>query len=119
MEALSDILEDDFRIVTETSPEAAIRKIGGDPEIAVVLCDQRMPRMTGDQLLAEASQISAATRLLITGYADLQAVVRAVNAGKIFGYISKRSEERRVGKECVRSCRSRGSTDPKKNKTKN
>src|SRR3546814_10679455 len=48
-----------------------------------------MPRMTGDQLLAEASQISAATRLLITGYADLQAVVRAVNDGKIFGYISK------------------------------
>src|SRR3546814_7373574 len=129
MEALSDILEDDFRIVTETSPEAAIRKIGGDPEIAVVLCDQRMPRMTGYQLLAEASQISAATRLLITGYADLQAVVRAVNDGKIFGYISKpwdpdalrimvhraaeyhelRSEERRVGKECVSTCRSRWS----------
>src|SRR3546814_954580 len=45
--------------------------------------------IAGDQHLAEASQISAATCLLITGYADLQAVVRAVNDGKIFGYISK------------------------------
>src|SRR3546814_15053416 len=106
MEALSDILEDDFRIVTETSPEAAIRKIGGDSEIAVVLCDQRMPRMTGDQLLAETSQISAATRLLITVYADLPAVVRAVNDGNIFAYLPKlwhpdRSERRREGKMFV------------------
>lgn len=89
VQALTDLLEDNFRILPETSPLEALKVIQRDQQIAVVLCDQRMPRMSGDQLLMRARELSAATRLLITGHADLQAVVRAVNDGKIFGYISK------------------------------
>lgn len=89
VEALTDLLEDEYRVFTETSAAVALKRIEADRGISVVLCDQRMPRMPGDQLLAHAREVSAATRLLITGYADLEAVVRAVNEGKIFGYISK------------------------------
>jgi diguanylate cyclase (GGDEF)-like protein/PAS domain S-box-containing protein len=60
-----------------------------DPQIAVVVSDQRMPNMTGDQLLAKLRQHSNATRILCTGYADLQAVMRSVNEGKIFAYVTK------------------------------
>src|SRR6185503_2080451 len=49
----------------------------------------RMPDMTGDEFLAKAQTISLATRMLIAGLADVDAVVRAINDGKIFAYISK------------------------------
>ncbi|MEQ8664906.1 MAG: PAS domain S-box protein [Rhodospirillales bacterium] len=89
LNALTDELEDDFDIVTETSAAKALARIEKDSGISVILCDQRMPDMTGDELLTKAQQASLATRVMITGYADLDAVVRAVNNGKVFGYVSK------------------------------
>jgi diguanylate cyclase (GGDEF)-like protein/PAS domain S-box-containing protein len=87
--ALQDLLETDFEVTTTDEPEKALRIAEQDPEIAVVLSDQRMPRMSGDELLAKLRQHSNATRVLCTGYADLQAVVRSVNEGKIFAYVTK------------------------------
>ncbi len=58
--------------------------------VQVVLTDQRMPGMTGDELLARARAIQPhAVRLLFTGFADVQAVIQAVNQGGIFRYILK------------------------------
>jgi PAS domain S-box-containing protein len=87
--ALADALEEDFRIRTASAPEEALTTLRNDKSIAVVISDQRMPGMTGDELLASAKRVSMATRLLITAYADIGAVVRAVNDGHIFGYIAK------------------------------
>ena len=87
--ALADMLEDRYRVVTETSPEAGLNVLEGDKGIAVILSDQRMPGMTGDELFARAKEISIATRILITAYADISAVIDAVNQGRIFGYIAK------------------------------
>src|SRR6202011_3436739 len=83
------LLETDFEVTTTDEPEKALRIAEQDPEIAVVLSDQRMPGMSGDELLAKLRQHSNATRVLCTGYADLQAVVRSVNEGKIFAYVTK------------------------------
>ena len=58
-------------------------------KFAVILADQRMPGLTGDQFLAKAQEISDATRILVTGYADINALIRAVNHGQIFTYIAK------------------------------
>jgi diguanylate cyclase (GGDEF)-like protein/PAS domain S-box-containing protein len=87
--ALQDLLEHDFDVQATDRPEQALRMAEDDPEIAVVVSDQRMPNMTGDQLLAKLRQHSNATRILCTGYADLQAVMRSVNEGKIFAYVTK------------------------------
>lgn len=87
--ALQDLLEDDFEVQATDQPAKALRLVESDPKIAVVLSDQRMPSMTGDELLARVRRSSSATRLLCTGYADLQAVVRSVNDGKIFAYVTK------------------------------
>jgi diguanylate cyclase (GGDEF)-like protein/PAS domain S-box-containing protein len=88
--AIQDSLEEDFEVLTADSPIAAIeilKKNGND--LSVILSDQRMPGMNGHEFLSRAKGISSAERLLITGFSDLEAVIAAVNEGKIFGYISK------------------------------
>ena len=50
--ALEDLLGDDFAVLKTGSPEDALEMVANDREIAVVLSDQRMPQMTGDELLA-------------------------------------------------------------------
>ncbi len=58
--------------------------------IHVVLSDQRMPEMTGAQLLSQVQEERPETvRILFTAYADIQAVIDAVNQGRIFRYIAK------------------------------
>jgi two-component system cell cycle sensor histidine kinase/response regulator CckA len=86
--ALEDLLSEEFDVLKAQSGEDALKMIRGEPEIAVVITDQRMPKMTGDEFLTRLDD-NGATRILLTGYADLSAVVRAVNEGKIFAYVTK------------------------------
>jgi two-component system, cell cycle sensor histidine kinase and response regulator CckA len=86
--ALEDLLSDEFDVLKAQSGEDALKVIGGEQEIAVVITDQRMPKMTGDEFLTRLDK-HGATRILLTGYADLSAVIRAVNEGKIFAYVTK------------------------------
>lgn len=87
--ALEDLLEEQFTIFTANSAEAALDVIQHESEIAVVVTDQRMPRMSGDELVAKLNGSSRAQRIMVTGYADLSAVIRAVNDGRIFAYVTK------------------------------
>lgn len=87
--ALADLLEEDYTVLTCNSPHDALEILKANNDISVILSDQRMPGMTGDSLLAQANEISIATRILITAYADINAVVDAINQGKIYGYITK------------------------------
>jgi CheY-like chemotaxis protein len=86
--ALEDLLGDDFTILKSTTPEGALKTIEADPNIAVVVTDQRMPRMTGDELLARMTGASA-VGIMVSGFADLPAVIRAINEGKVFAYVTK------------------------------
>lgn len=86
--ALSDLLEDDYRILTSTSPEAALEMLR-EEQVAVIVSDQRMPGMTGDRFLAAARSLTDAEAILLTGYADLSAVTSALNSGGISGYAAK------------------------------
>jgi response regulator RpfG family c-di-GMP phosphodiesterase len=59
-------------------------------KIHVLISDQRMPVMTGTELLRQARAIAPDTlRILLTGYADAEAALEAVNDGEIFRYINK------------------------------
>lgn len=67
----------------------ALEKLA-EQQFDVIVSDQVMPYMTGDQFLALAAERwPEVERLLITGYADLGSVVKAVNAGKISHYLAK------------------------------
>ncbi len=87
--ALEDLLCDEFLVMKSASPEHALELAREHPDIAVVVSDQRMPRMTGDELLAQLGASLEARRILVTAFADLTAVIRAVNNGKIFAYVTK------------------------------
>jgi putative nucleotidyltransferase with HDIG domain len=57
---------------------------------ALLICDQRMPSMTGVELLLRARELAPTTvRLLISGYSDIDVIISAINNGQIFQYISK------------------------------
>ncbi len=87
--ALEDLLEDEYRVLSATSPFRALELLAEHAEVAVIVSDQRMPGMTGDAFLARARSVTGAEALLLTGYADLSAVVAALNDGRISGYAHK------------------------------
>ncbi|WP_227321847.1 ATP-binding response regulator [Acidisoma silvae] len=87
--ALRDLLEDEFDVWSAVSPIAALEILADEPSISVIVSDQRMPEMTGDVFLSKARGISDAQTILLTGYADLGAVVNAVNHGRISAYMQK------------------------------
>ena len=87
--ALEDLLCDEFLVLKSESAEMALHVVEHEPNIAVVVSDQRMPKMQGDELFKRLRTRFAAERILATGFADLSAVVRAVNDGQIFAYVTK------------------------------
>jgi len=88
LESLRDLLEENFEVIASGNGEEALQLLR-TAKFAVILADQRMPGLTGDQFLARAQEISDATRILVTGYADINALIRAVNHGQIFTYVPK------------------------------
>jgi signal transduction histidine kinase len=89
LDSLRHLFRRQYRVLTASSAETALALIGQN-DVHVILSDQRMPGMTGDVFLGRARQLAPeAVRMLFTGYADLQAVIVAVNQGNIFRYITK------------------------------
>lgn len=76
-------------ILATTSGREAIEWVRRRP-VHVVVSDQRMPGMTGVEVLREVATHSPATmRILLTGYADMDAVTASVNDGEIYRFIEK------------------------------
>ena len=96
---------DEFAVVTTTSGDDALRILGErSHEVAVLLADQRMPEMTGVELLEKArSRYPNIERILITAYSDLSEAVNAVNRGNIRRYIRKPWEPEAL-KNTLREC---------------
>lgn len=87
--AIVDLFEDDYEVLTARSAADGLDLLARRPEVAAIVSDQRMPEMTGDRFIAAARDLSDAGAILLTGYADLSAVVDAVNKGGIVGYVPK------------------------------
>ncbi len=59
-------------------------------EVRLVITDQRMPSMTGVEFLEQISNLyPEITRIILTGYSDVEAIISAINKGRIFRYITK------------------------------
>ena len=79
----------DYDVTTATSGAEGVELIKTHP-YDLIISDQRMPGMTGDELLKFAKeQQPDAIRILLTGYADMESLVKCVNDVGIYQYISK------------------------------
>ncbi len=79
----------DVEVATTTSPIEALRLVQ-EQTFAVVISDQRMPEMEGTRLLEQVRLLSPdATRIILTGYADIKASMDAINKGAVYRYLNK------------------------------
>jgi DNA-binding NtrC family response regulator len=82
-------LETDYEILAHTQPEEALRRLDEGP-LDVIVTDYLMPRVTGLQLLAEAKKKQPeAARVLLTGHADKQSAIKAINDVGLYQYLEK------------------------------
>ena len=79
----------DFELFLTTEGAAAV-KIAAETPIDVIVADQRMPGMTGIEVLGKVKELSPGTiRILLTGYADPSAVEGSINVGEVFRFLGK------------------------------
>jgi len=83
-------LRKQFDVVTMEGGEAGLQAMMEGGPFAVVVSDFRMPNMDGVQFLARVKEISPDTvRMILTGYADVQTAMEAVNEGNVFRFLTK------------------------------
>jgi len=82
--------------LTAPSAPEALRVLDANAPIAAVITDQRMPEMTGVEFLARVCERHPnTTRIILTGYADGDAMVRAINEGHVYAYVTNRGSPTR------------------------
>lgn len=78
-----------YNVITSTNGNDALDIIRNN-QVDIIISDQRMPGLTGVEFLEKVIEINAEPmRILLTGYSDMNAVIDAVNKGKIYHYLSK------------------------------
>ena len=90
LEGLQRQLRAHFDVTITTEPKQAMSMVVSDDPYVAVVSDLRMPGMDGVALLCSIRKLSPDTvRILLTGFADLEAAIAAVNEGNIFRFLSK------------------------------
>ncbi len=87
--SLKSIFRNDYDVRTTTSGDEALQ-ILREWDADVIVSDQRMPEITGVEVLKAAAEIRPqTTRVLLTGYSDLEAIIGSVNDSEVFRFVSK------------------------------
>ena len=90
LEGLSRSVYREFKADLAEGPEAGLEKIKNDGPYIVVISDMRMPVMDGAEFLSRVRNIAPdSIRVMLTGCADTEAAMRAVNEGRIFRFLNK------------------------------
>jgi response regulator RpfG family c-di-GMP phosphodiesterase len=88
-DSVHDLLRREFRVLKATSAGDGYRLIQ-EEEVHIIMTDQRMPQITGVELLAKAkARNPRAIRILFTGYSDVESIIAAINQGRIFQFLKK------------------------------
>jgi response regulator RpfG family c-di-GMP phosphodiesterase len=86
---LQRVLRKHYDIDTADDPRTAKNMIAAK-EYAVIISDQRMPHLTGVELLTYARDVSPpSVRILLTGYSDIQDTIAAINLARVYRYFEK------------------------------
>ncbi len=84
------ILSDEFTVHTAISGADGLDILEKNPDIELILSDQRMPAMSGTEFLSRSMAINPnCVRIILTGYTDIKDLVDSINSGRVFQYITK------------------------------
>ena len=90
LEGLSRSVYREFKADLAEGPEAGLEKVKNDGPYIVVISDMRMPVMDGAEFFSRVRILAPdSIRVMLTGYADTEAAMRAVNEGRIFRFLNK------------------------------
>ncbi len=90
LSSLGRLLRTEFEVLTADSGRAALEIIRDNLDIAVAVVDQRMPEMSGVELLEKMhANYSNIVKIVLTGYTDMGALIDSINKGEVFRYIHK------------------------------
>jgi signal transduction histidine kinase len=79
-----------YNVLLAESGEEGLQIIHLHSPIPLIISDQRMPEMTGIEFLEKTIKISPdSIRMIITGFTDVQALIDAINTGRVYRYITK------------------------------
>ena len=80
---------DGYRILSADSGSEGLELLAKN-DVDVIVSDQRMPNMTGEEFLRLAKELYPDTvRMVLSGYADMQSITNAINQGAIYKFLSK------------------------------
>ncbi len=90
LETMGFTFEPEYAVLTAMSPSRGLDILDAQAPVAVVISDQRMPEMTGVEFLTEVCRRHPeTTRIILTGFADMDAIIQAINTGHVYAYITK------------------------------
>ena len=84
----------EFNVLRAENGYEALNLLATQPDVAVIVSDQRMPGMSGTEFLSQtAAKYPNIIRIILTGYTDVDDLVDAINEGKVFKYVQKPWED--------------------------
>jgi putative two-component system response regulator len=86
---LDRLFRRDYQVITASSGDEALQLLN-QHEVAVLISDQRMPGMSGIELLKRSAEFRPhMVRIILTGYTDVSALVEGINCGFVYKYVTK------------------------------
>lgn len=102
---------DGYHIVTAHSGAEALQRLT-EHDVDVIVSDQRMPGMTGVELLRRAKDLYPHTvRMVLSGYTELQSIIDAVNEGAIYRFLTKPWDDERLRGHVAEAFHQKGMVD--------
>jgi DNA-binding NtrC family response regulator len=89
LRSLARLFRSDYEVLTAESGDDALALLG-QHDVALLITDQRMPGMTGIELLKKTVPLRPRmVRIILTGYTDVDALIEAINCGQVYRYVAK------------------------------
>jgi DNA-binding NtrC family response regulator len=86
---LERLFRNDYHVLTAESGADALNLLE-QHDVALIITDQRMPGMSGTELLKRTTAIRPhMVRIILTGYTDVESLVEAINGGHVYNYVTK------------------------------
>ena len=89
LRVLERLFRNEYEVMTAESGAEALRLLQ-QHDVALIITDQRMPNMTGIELLKQTASLRPQlVRIILTGYTDVETLVEAINSGLVYKYVTK------------------------------